>query len=314
MDEFYDTAKAASRLDVIIQERRKIVAGQRGVFQLSDLKANTLDVLQVGARGFCVLSNASEEGGMEPTYVRVVGIVTSKLLPPLSRPSNFTQMKKSRPHMRQAVTLGGLGSTEFEKQITALETVYLQFYQHLPEGSLVPMEATTVSGHSALDVSCRYFTHRNAANGQGQEIISPLVDPDGVLTSLCDSEFLYTADNMVDYRARVMQENGTVKFEDCSPAVFKVGDIVEATVVFACIPTKDKRFKLTFLLKALMQINTEERNAAAVLRMRSRYPNFVRTAIPKRKPTYADDEEIQETQDRFCRMRIDTEVEDEGSG
>ncbi|EAU82157.2 hypothetical protein CC1G_11347 [Coprinopsis cinerea okayama7 len=294
MDEFYDTAKAASRLDVIIQERRKIVAGQRGVFQLSDLKANTLDVLQVGARGFCVLSNASEEGGMEPT--------------------NFTQMKKSRPHMRQAVTLGGLGSTEFEKQITALETVYLQFYQHLPEGSLVPMEATTVSGHSALDVSCRYFTHRNAANGQGQEIISPLVDPDGVLTSLCDSEFLYTADNMVDYRARVMQENGTVKFEDCSPAVFKVGDIVEATVVFACIPTKDKRFKLTFLLKALMQINTEERNAAAVLRMRSRYPNFVRTAIPKRKPTYADDEEIQETQDRFCRMRIDTEVEDEGSG
>ncbi|EAU86889.2 hypothetical protein CC1G_10780 [Coprinopsis cinerea okayama7 len=307
MDEFYDTHEAVRKLDEIIRGRRKTSNAANGVYQLIELNLDSLSVSQEGVRGAWFLCYNSEDTGHEAAYIRVQGIITSKLLPPVSRPENFNQMKKARPHMRQAVTLSGLGSKEFQVAVANVEKVYLHFYNRLPEGTLLPMDLGHESGDATLDLACRYFTHKNATFGQTQEVISSLVDPEGVLASLCDADFLYTANNIVDYKARTIQENGTVRYEDCSPAMFKVGDIVEATVVFACLPTKEKQFRMTFLLKALTQLNTDERNSAAILRMRSRFPNFNRNTVRKRKPTYVDDEEVHEARDRFCQMRIDAE-------
>jgi hypothetical protein len=48
---------------------------------------------------------------------------------------------------------------------------------------------------------------------------------------------------------------------------------------------------------------------AAILKMRSRFPNFVRKNGPKRRATYKEDEGVKEAQSKMARMSLDQDCD-----
>jgi hypothetical protein len=126
--------------------------------------------------------------------------------------SSLSSMKRSRGTMRQAVTLTGLGSESFEAALKGVEKVYMAFFNHLPDGHLLPLEGTTWNDVPTIEAYCRYFTHRLSSPFIQEEPIPLNIDPEGVLQSLCDGEYTYTSDNVVDYKARIVQDNGTIRY------------------------------------------------------------------------------------------------------
>jgi hypothetical protein len=114
--------------------------------------------------------------------------------------------------------------------------------------------------------------------------------------------------------------------------VFKHGDLVEATISFAVIPTKNKTAKMHILLRALVLIDHTERDvsqfrhksessawalivnqAAAILKMRQQYKGMEvgiattgKATLKQRMAYYHEDGmEVESTHREMQRLRLD---------
>ncbi|KAF9563137.1 hypothetical protein CPC08DRAFT_633200, partial [Agrocybe pediades] len=241
----------------------------------------------------------------EPAIVRYHGVICNKMLPPVSRPPSRAAMVRQRPYIRQGVTVTGLGTEYFVKCIQGMENIYLAFANTMSEGSMDEWNPSSYKDYQAIESHSRYFSKAAPNSISASVAFTSLEDPSGVLQSMESDEFIHTADNVVEYRSRfVNQQTSTVQYKHISPQNFRVGDIVEVSITFSAYPCANNKFKFVPKLEGILLLNQEHRDTAAILRMRDRVKNVPTLSNKKRKTLYPDEEQIEQTNKRMALMNI----------
>lgn len=99
--------------------------------------------------------------------------------------------------MKQAISLTGLGTNEFEDTIKGLAKVYELYSHSFEENRLDPWTATELSGHPAIDMATRYFTPIQDAPDKASIPFKADIDPVGLLARLMGNTFIHGSDNEV---------------------------------------------------------------------------------------------------------------------
>ncbi|EAU86577.2 hypothetical protein CC1G_07773 [Coprinopsis cinerea okayama7 len=318
MDEFYNIDSGVRALNTMLITRKEEVAAKedsQGVDWLSDSKIlddSRFEFVAVENPKSWILGKKGEDGSVEEAVFRVPGILCGKDLPPIQGHSTSKSLLRGRRYMRQHVKITGFGDPTFQAAFERIEEAYLKLNGSLKDGLLEGWGPATFNNHTAIEANTRYFTHVSAVGDRQKVPFSRFVDPDGVLASLAQNEFVHTEDNEVQYLERLHDMDP--KFRAVSPTVFKDGDIVEATIAFVGIPTKNRTVKFLVTLKAIVLLDQKERDRAAILRMRSKYnqfggePGSTAQTIMKRKIFYdsVNDDYSGETERQLSKMRIDS--------
>lgn len=179
-------------------------------------------------------------------------------------------------YLRQAVTLGGLGTPTFTNACVIAQDFHARFDQHFREGALQQWSPTTDSeeGSYALDLSNCYFTPISEAQGLDAVEFEPGVDPKGILQSMTGrggtQMYVHTDDNVVRYyktriengikRWRICTKKGKdspimARYVMCEPQSFRLGDIVQAQLSFVVVPMKGDRYQMLSTLRSLALID-----------------------------------------------------------
>ncbi|KAH6903575.1 hypothetical protein BKA70DRAFT_1227878 [Coprinopsis sp. MPI-PUGE-AT-0042] len=202
----------------------------------------------------------------QEAYFRMVGIICSKVLPPLMSKPRVQGTQHVR-NLRQFVKLTGLGSLAFDEMQGQLNTVVQLFQDKLGHKSVVSTDEKLYEGDFAIDCHARFYTDRAVAPQEKHIPFHPLVDPRSILEDLRGSNFIHGPDNDVQYLSRKVRDDGVIEYVDADPGGFREGDIVEVTVAIHCIPIKNGLFKFMVGLKGLALLSTKVREASE--RMRS---------------------------------------------
>lgn len=124
-------------------------------------------------------------------------------------PSTTSAMIRARPHIRQAVTLAGLGSNRFSEAVKSIERVVIQFMNKLPPDSLESWQPSKYQNTEAFDAGSRYFINARVAGAAERGQFDALADPNGVLAAMVDEDFIHITDNDVQYYARTANPDAT---------------------------------------------------------------------------------------------------------
>ncbi|KAH6904779.1 hypothetical protein BKA70DRAFT_1431676 [Coprinopsis sp. MPI-PUGE-AT-0042] len=181
----------------------------------------------------------------EDVGFKIQGVLCAKELPPL---------KLQIVGLRQHVCVTGLGAEWFKKALEQVEKVHNLFKASLPANTLYQMEFPFYEGYQALEAHTRYFTDRSAMPMARNQPFQPLVDPDGTLRALQPQNLLHAQENEVDY-VRRMVIGANESFDAYDPALFTLGDLVEATFVCHCVPTRGGMYKMILGLRALSHLH-----------------------------------------------------------
>ncbi|PPQ82961.1 hypothetical protein CVT24_012654 [Panaeolus cyanescens] len=234
---------------------------------------------------------------------RVQGIIGQHLLPPVTR--NYTNAdhkakERARGTLRQSVTLTGLGLPAFDNVIIAIEKFHVLFNKSIPQ-DLCPWQASESQSYISFDCSSKYFTR--SAPGLDIQQMPQSVDPEGNLTALINHQWVHTSDNIVVYKQ--LQKNSqagddnastdaSYSMNAASPSIFRIGDIVEASITFSAFRLQNKKVCMFPILRGLLHLDGAQSEAALINRMRSSYSVVQRIHdIPrlKRKDPFEEDHE-----------------------
>ncbi|KAH6902958.1 hypothetical protein BKA70DRAFT_1228126 [Coprinopsis sp. MPI-PUGE-AT-0042] len=313
MDTFYNVESAAQRLERIAERE---ALSQRLASCLSDndiWKTSKYRLMNFPRLKSWRLCQYDGNGDAEEALFRVQGVLCEKNLPPLQKKSKLTESDmRARRFLRQSVKVSGLGTAQFAKAVANLEVAHLTASNSFVDGRLQDYEPAVHNSFQAIEAGARYFTlKKDDECVEGVVSFADGVDPHGGLAQLMSNNCVHTEDNQVDYFESIADGvGGSRRFSRVSPTAFRIGDIVEIAFSMSCIPLKGGRTKLLLLLRALVLLSQEDRNSAAILRMRSRYPQPLdpeKVAGPtlKRKAPYSDEVEEELAEHRFNRMRIE---------
>ncbi|KDQ25052.1 hypothetical protein PLEOSDRAFT_1046487, partial [Pleurotus ostreatus PC15] len=202
-----------------------------------------------------------ETGETEEATVALQGIVSCINLPPfeLSRADDLKRLA----HIRQTVTLTGLGSTHFQQIVDNCRRSYSMFSRYTPNARLVPTPeflgkhtgTRDKAQHVTITASNRFFTPVQQSGGLEAVDINPEIDPRGILAKVDATKFLHTEDNAVEYYVLTTGGDGS-KSLPTTPIVFQIGDIVEVQASMTCIPNKGN-FTVKMLLRSIILLNGE---------------------------------------------------------
>jgi len=137
-------------------------------------------------------------------------------------------MRRMRPHIRQAITLTGLGLDYFDNIIQKIEQVYIMFSNVLPAKSMIHWQPATYEDMIALDIHARYFTHKSLIKGkhsstqiitalqiytsiftgENTKAFEPFVDPNNVLLEMQEDQYIHHDDNIVEYFGQHITKEG----------------------------------------------------------------------------------------------------------
>ena len=104
-----------------------------------------------------------------------------------------------RRHVRQAVTLAGLGAESFNTLVERMDEIHMMFLNHLPSGTLNESTPSYYRDEVVITSHNRYFTAARWVPNQPRIEFNHKVDPDGHLKSLSNEEFVHIDDNEVEY-------------------------------------------------------------------------------------------------------------------
>jgi len=74
-------------------------------------------------------------------------------------------MRRMRPHIRQAITITGLGLDYFNSIIHKIEEAYVLFSNMFPPNTMLHWQPGNYQEVMALDIHARYFTHKGIVKG-----------------------------------------------------------------------------------------------------------------------------------------------------
>lgn len=114
--------------------------------------------------------------------------------------THFHRVPKNPASAKQAITLTGLGSTEFELAARAVLQIHTLFSSTIPEDALTNWKPMRDGGDVCLEFSNRYFRGKNDQDAAALELDKE-IDPLGILRSKCPTGE-HTEDNIVLYFER----------------------------------------------------------------------------------------------------------------
>ena len=173
--------------------------------------------------------------------------------------------------MRQGVTITGLQSFTFNKNIYTVAEVHALFSRAVGVDKLEECQVITAyKGMSALELSNRYFTPRKNMVEDDELILSADIDPYGYLAKAAGTTLCYTEENAVLYFKQQGTNEDDYKFSNSyhkkswyhsrtflhryilvKPVIFGVGDIIEVHASFMAIPLKQGKFKTTMVQRGI---------------------------------------------------------------
>ncbi|KAH6911642.1 hypothetical protein BKA70DRAFT_1423401 [Coprinopsis sp. MPI-PUGE-AT-0042] len=311
MDSFYNVVDATQRLSAITAARIGGGDGSNFLASAGIFNASDIHLVHFPQTSNWRLCQEGEDNRAEEAVFRVQGVLCGKDLPPVQKKGSTPSELRSRRFIRQNVKITGFGEAQFTKALTELEAVHLKMSNCFPDGRLENFQPAMFGSHFAIEANTRYFTHRNTVSADVQQVdFLEGVDPEGSLGRLMGEDFVHTEDNRVEYFQINVDLDGKERYLRVSPSIFRIGDIVEAALAFVCVPLKNGRMKAVITLRALALLNQEDRDNAAILRMRSKYDAHATESsagLPtlKRKSVYGDIVDTETTGRQLSRMRID---------
>ncbi|KIM84094.1 hypothetical protein PILCRDRAFT_68465, partial [Piloderma croceum F 1598] len=187
----------------------------------------------------------------EEIMMRVQGIISLKDLPPLTNKPRSVQLW-TNIHLRQAVSLTGLGTEKFEQSIDAIIHIHTIFSRTFKDGLLDPWLLSAFKDHNAIDISNRYFTSHRQSPNTVQLPFHKLVDPDRILEGMVDRDIVHSEENDVQY-FELNTKNGDTReqYIRTDPTKFRIGDHVEVQMSFVGVPLKGGKVQMMAVLRAL---------------------------------------------------------------
>ncbi|KAH7918705.1 hypothetical protein BV22DRAFT_1024122, partial [Leucogyrophana mollusca] len=190
----------------------------------------------------------TEDNVEEEVSLRLQGVLCNKDLPPLKS----APPEKAIKHLRQSITITGLGQTAFADAITNIFAAQTVMQRKLPEGAVETWRPTTFAKFPALDIGNRYFMQGRYAGDAPTVGFAPDSDPNGLLAACVKGEFVHTEENRVDY---YRFENGSRPVTS-TPSTFRVGDIVEITLSLVITPISGTKYRLIPILRSIALVDS----------------------------------------------------------
>ena len=160
----------------------------------------------------------------------------------------------------------------------SMEVVYKLFSHQLHTGKLEAFELGLYEGALAIDSHSRYFTERRLAPQETHADIPATIDPNGILNALRTQKFIYGPDNHVDFVYSTKEGDERMYVISClliitltvnlrmqksSPAIFKLGDIIEVVAALVCVPMMGQCYKLLLKLRGLTLLDKSMRSVSS---------------------------------------------------
>ena len=109
---------------------------------------------------------------------------------------------KQCSHLRQAVSITGLGSPAFDDIVPTIEKIFFMFMHDLPLDTIDYWKPHQFREHDAISTQTRLFTSRTQVINVDPIPFDALVDSNENLTRLArlsGARFIHTSDNEVEY-------------------------------------------------------------------------------------------------------------------
>jgi hypothetical protein len=166
------------------------------------------------------------------------------------------------------VSITGGGLPKFNTAVDGVSAIRSMFADHFSK-NLLEESAPTYDSYPVIDASNRYFSSRKDVPLDGVVEIPKLIDPQGILASLENNNLVYALDNVVEYykvadgRQVPLQHSVFHLFIiHCfssmavfDPALFRVGDIVEAQISFLAASVGEK-YRMKSILRSLALLDS----------------------------------------------------------
>ncbi|KAF9033544.1 hypothetical protein BJ165DRAFT_1357219 [Panaeolus papilionaceus] len=206
-----------------------------------------------------VKQTGKEEDDTEEVTARVLGIICTRKLPPVTRKMWVTVYIQIRgPKIwKQYVQLTDMGHGVFESMTKKLEVVTERFRAHLSPLLVQSPTKLQYDGHQAMEMHCRYFTRRTEDPSGVHERFPRNIDPYHILEDSRGGEYISTADNIVQYCRKEYRTEGGARYTKCNPEEFEEGDVVEAEVAFACFRVNQNEYRPYLILRVLAKVSSD---------------------------------------------------------
>ncbi|KAF6758496.1 hypothetical protein DFP72DRAFT_1167358 [Ephemerocybe angulata] len=276
----YNSDEARTRLDSFIQESR-----QKGPARGPSVTLDETTNVVMYTDPPCLRMVKTGDDVHEEVAVTVAGILCDKVLPPVLslRSHKFEHVR----YLRQFVRLTGLGSNNFQEELSPFTVIESRFRNTVDVTDLQGFDFGVYEGEPCVALHARYLTERRLARSLRHIPFPPEIDPNHALEDARDTKFIRTEDNVVQYARKIVEHDGSIRIETLRPEEFKEGDIVEATGTFVAYPTSEPgEYVLVFVLRALTMLCSSFREASQVKR-KARMEEEERKG-PKRKRSKVD--------------------------
>ncbi|KAL4255724.1 hypothetical protein AB1N83_012392 [Pleurotus pulmonarius] len=275
MDSFYNKETAAKVLDDVIAARTRSSSSPQ--MYSMDMEAVAKFGLSIGKEMDGVASKLIQQnehtGETEEATVALQGIISAVRVPPFEIKNRRSDEGKRLPHIRQSLTITGLGSNAFKQIVTNFRHTYSMFSRYTPNAKLISVPefigkderlSDDTSKNTTITASNRFFTPVKQAEGFRIVDIGGEIDPRGILENVDKKKWVHTEDNEVAYYVLgTGDDEGSYK--PTTSIIFQVGDIVELQVSLICIPTKGD-YTVKVVLRSVVLLNGELTTEATTAR------------------------------------------------
>ncbi|KAJ3884577.1 hypothetical protein GG344DRAFT_83826 [Lentinula edodes] len=229
----------------------------------------------------CWRMTQSDANRIFEVILHMQGVIEDKKLPPIR--GELT--KKRMQHLRQSITVSGLGSKDFAGDIMATKGTVER-----------PM----------LEMSNRIFTPKIEAPNMNPTTVNPEMDENGLIarTNATDAMFIYGEENVVLYGEERMDSSGRKKTVRIPPHVGDIVDVAFSMVAFG----RGNELKARLLLRNITLLDATHTQKWLKEKVKNQSMNVKVPPTLKRRLEFEDDEE--EANIRMKRM--DIEGEDNG--
>ncbi|KAI0709814.1 hypothetical protein C8Q76DRAFT_624886, partial [Earliella scabrosa] len=224
----------------------------------------------------------------EEVIMRVQGYVMDLSLPPVRHRTSLSYCGRSKTyiriprntsrivHMKQTITLCGLGAERFDCAVRGISTIYQMFKNHVERHRFQLREWSPGADgyYNTLTFSNRYLTSLKEADGDPGLNLGDVVDPFNVLRPLLRN-LVHTQENVVKYWRRQdgSSDDDVLAFERIKPDLFATGHLIEVQVAFHAVRVSRAEYVFLPKLRALCLLDRtaeKEYNAAAIRAMSSK--------------------------------------------
>ncbi|KAJ7471247.1 hypothetical protein B0H11DRAFT_1730407, partial [Mycena galericulata] len=211
----------------------------------------------------CTFSEADNE--YTELLVRIQGILVKSTLIPSAE--TLTKMAPTkRIYLSQGAVIAGYGSSSFARSIRNTQAVHSLFERHLPPGSMADWTSPVIADFDIFCASTRLFTKKSYGTAYADQPFGEGVDSTQRLEQMKTLDLVHLTENKVTYMKRVVNKTTKKsKYEETTPAIFRIGDIVEMEVYFVAFLRSDKRVKMGMRLQGITLLESAFSKAGATI-------------------------------------------------